>query len=264
MAGERQSALLVVDDLPANLKLLDAVLSPRGYRLVCAGSGTEALARLRDEPIDLALLDVVMPDMDGYELCRLIREQPATRLLPIVMVTASGAQEKLRAIEAGADDFVVKPLQQAELLARIRSLLRIKQYQDANAAQAAELAALNRSLEARVTERTQELEEARAQVLALYQELSRRNRELQALVERLSAAGGAHQPKPPPPEFAQLTPREREVLQQLARGRSNAEIAEALVLGIATVKYHVEHIIAKLGVVDRTQAALRAVEHGVI
>ena len=94
----------------------------------------------------------MMPGMDGYETCRRIREDPATSFIPVVMVTASGTQEKVRAIEAGADDFVTKPLNQAELLARVRSLVRVKRYHDTVVAQAAALAEWNRQLEERVAD----------------------------------------------------------------------------------------------------------------
>ena len=102
------------------------------------------------EPVDLVLLDILMPEMDGYEVCRALRAEPSTSFLPVVMITASGEQEKVAAIEAGADDFIAKPFDQAELLARVRSLLRIKHYHDTIEAQAAELAAWNRELEQRV------------------------------------------------------------------------------------------------------------------
>ena len=120
--------ILVVDDLPQNVRLLRAVLEPRGYDVCDAASGEEALALLPS--VDLVLLDVLMPGMDGYEVCRRIRADPATAFLPVVMITASGEQEKRRALEAGADDFVTKPFDQAELLARVGSLLRIKRYHD--------------------------------------------------------------------------------------------------------------------------------------
>ena len=150
--------VLAVDDLPANVRLLDAVLSPRGYRVLGAGSGPEALALVAERRPDLILLDIVMPEMDGYEVCRRLRQDPATAFLPVVMITASGDQERLLAIEAGADDFVAKPFDQAELLARVRSLLRIKRYHDTIEGQAAELAEWNRTLEQRVQEQVEQLE----------------------------------------------------------------------------------------------------------
>jgi class 3 adenylate cyclase/CheY-like chemotaxis protein len=150
--------VLVVDDLPANVRLLDAVLSPRGYRVLGAGSGPEALALVAEHRPDLVLLDIVMPEMDGYEVCRRLRQDPATAFLPVVMITASGDQERLLAIEVGADDFVAKPFDQAELLARVRSLLRIKRYHDTIEGQAAELAEWNRTLERRVQEQVEQLE----------------------------------------------------------------------------------------------------------
>ena len=102
--------VLVVDDVPQKLRLLEAVLSPRGFRVATASSGTEALDALRKEHPDLVLLDILMPGMDGYEVCRRIREDPGTAFLPVIMMTASGEQEKVRAIESGADDFVATSL----------------------------------------------------------------------------------------------------------------------------------------------------------
>jgi class 3 adenylate cyclase/CheY-like chemotaxis protein len=156
-----EATILVVDDLAQNIRLLEAVLGPHGYVVVPATSGHEALACVRSRPVDLVLLDIVMPGMDGYEVCRTLRADDTTQFLPIVMITASGQQEKAAAIEAGADDFITKPFEQAELLARVRSLLRIKRYHDTIEAQAAELAAWNRQLEQRVDAQVAELERAR-------------------------------------------------------------------------------------------------------
>ena len=150
--------VLAVDDLPQNIRLLDAVLGPRGYRVVGAQSGVEALTRIAQDPPDLVLLDVLMPDQDGYEVCRSIRRNPVTAFLPIVMITASGDQERIHAIEAGADDFVTKPFLPAELVARVSSLVRIKQYHDTIERQARELTAWNAELENRVATQLQELE----------------------------------------------------------------------------------------------------------
>jgi class 3 adenylate cyclase/CheY-like chemotaxis protein len=152
------ATVLVVDDLPQNARLLDAVLAPRGYRVLTAESGEDALALLKDMSPDLVLLDIFMPGMDGYEVCRRIRQQPATEFLPVVMITASGDQEKRGAIEAGADDFVTKPFDQAELLARIKSLVRIKRYHDTVERQREELTAWNQELEHRVRTQVDELE----------------------------------------------------------------------------------------------------------
>jgi adenylate cyclase len=151
--------ILVVDDTPQNIKVLDAILSPRGYRVVTARSGAEALQKVRDEAPDLVLLDILMPGMSGYEVAQRLRADPATGVLPIVMVTALGAQEeKVKAIEAGADDSLTKPVNQLELLARVKSLLRIKQYHDTIQSQASQLAEWNKTLEDRVSRQVEELE----------------------------------------------------------------------------------------------------------
>ncbi len=150
--------VLVIDDQPQNIRLLDAVLSPRGYRVVSASSGTEALELLAQNHPDLVLLDIVMPGMDGYAVCRRIREDPATAFLPVVMITASGDQERLQALEAGADDFVSKPFNQSELLARVASLARVKRYHDTIRRQADELEAWTKELEQRVSDGVEELE----------------------------------------------------------------------------------------------------------
>ena len=150
--------ILIIDDTAQNIRLLDAVLSPQGYRIATAGSGREGLAKMSSENPALVLLDIVMPDLSGLEVCRRIRENPATRLLPVVMLTSSGDQDKTMAIEAGADDFLERPFNQPELLARVRSLLRIKAYYDTIQGQAAELAEWNHTLEARVQAQVEELQ----------------------------------------------------------------------------------------------------------
>jgi len=144
--------ILVVDDMPVNIKLLADLLAVKGYTVATASGGAEALEKIDKEQPDLVLLDVMMPGMSGYDVCRKIRQNTATAMLPVIMVTAlDPTQERVKGIEAGADDFLTKPINQPELLARVKSLMRIKLLHD-------ELADWNRTLEQRVEQQLAQLD----------------------------------------------------------------------------------------------------------
>ena len=172
-----QAKILVVDDTPANLKLLGDLLAMKGYAVSTAPNGEEGLARVMSEKPDLVLLDVMMPGMSGYEVCRRIRENAATALLPVVLCTSlDPQQERVKGIEAGADDFLSKPVNQPELFARVKSLLRIKSLLD-------EVKEWNAKLEQRVSEQ-----------LAEVGRLARMKRFLSPQVADLILAGGGEDP----------------------------------------------------------------------
>jgi PAS domain S-box-containing protein len=123
--------ILVVDDLTQNNELLEAYLVPQGYEVIKAVSGEEAFKKLADNQIDLILLDVMMPGMDGFEVTRRIRQDPKTRLMPIILVTAlKETEDRIKGIKAGCDDYISKPFDKMELLARVQSLLKVKAYND--------------------------------------------------------------------------------------------------------------------------------------
>ena len=129
--GVDNSKVLVVDDVPLNRKLQQAYLDAVGYRVVLAQDGVEALQRVEEEWPDLILLDVMMPKMNGFQVCRKLKNNESTQFIPVILVTAlNEIEDKIKGIEAGADDFICKPFNKLELLARVKSLIRIKHLHD--------------------------------------------------------------------------------------------------------------------------------------
>ena len=186
--NQPMARILCVDDEPLNLSLLEAMLSPRGYDVVSAVNGPEALEKIAAERIDICLLDVMMPGMDGFEACRRIKSDDLHRNIPVVMVTSyADMKNRILGIEAGAEDFISKPFDSAEVLARIKMLLHVKSLNE-------ELQNAHDKLESVVKERTEELTRANAQLL---QEIEERKgaeeslqgafAEIKVLKERLQA-----------------------------------------------------------------------------
>ncbi len=158
--------ILIVDDNPTNLDILQARLAPHNYEIVTATDGEEALAIAREKQPDLILLDIMMPKMDGIEVCRHLRADPSLPFMPIIMVTAKAdSKDVVAGLEAGADEYLTKPVDHAALVARAKSMLRIKALHDTVLEQAArleeqsaQLAEWNRTLEQKVAEQLGELE----------------------------------------------------------------------------------------------------------
>jgi putative two-component system response regulator len=150
VARRRLARILVVDDNQHNTLLMRELLTRRGYDVVTANNAGEAETEMQEHPPDLVLLDVIMPDRSGYELCREWKENHATRLIPVVMITGlSDREDKIRGIEAGADDFLNKPVFPEELFARVQSLLKMKDYTDELDNAEAVLCSLGLSVESR-------------------------------------------------------------------------------------------------------------------
>ncbi len=150
LAGRRRQSILVVDDNLVNAALLRDLLATRGYEAVAVQSAAAAEAEIRRQAPDLILLDVVMPGKSGYEVCRELKGDSKTRLIPIVMITGLSAREdRLKGIEAGADDFLTKPISSEELFARVSSLLKLKEFTDELETVDSVLCTLGLSVEAR-------------------------------------------------------------------------------------------------------------------
>jgi len=151
--------VLIADDNAANLRIMRTRLTADGYEVVTAADGEEALAVAHEAKPDLILLDIMMPKVDGIEVCRTLKKQQSPSFVPIILVTAmADAKDSVAGPEAGADEYLTKPVDHAALSARVRSMLRIKSLHDTVAAQADEIARWNTTLENRVAEQVAELE----------------------------------------------------------------------------------------------------------
>ncbi len=151
--------ILIVDDNPTNVKILQTRLAADGYEIVTAADGEQALARARQDSPDLILLDVMMPKLNGIEVCRRLRADPDFPFTPIIMVTAmTDSKDVVAGLEAGGDEYLTKPVDHAALGARVRSMLRIKRLHDTVEHLVAEVKEWNASLERRVSEQVAELE----------------------------------------------------------------------------------------------------------
>src|SRR5713101_1461432 len=176
--------ILIADDTPANLHILQLRLAANGYEIITATDGEEAITAARQHHPDLILLDVMMPKLDGIEVCRQLRADPSLPFIPIIMVTAkTDSRDVVAGLEAGGDEYLTKPVDQAALVARVKSMLRIKNLHDTAQELAAQLAESNKTLEQRVREQVEQLER-----------LGRLRRFFSPQLAELIVAGGADDP----------------------------------------------------------------------
>jgi len=151
--------VLIADDNPDNREIFQTRLATQGYEIVVATDGEEALSFAREYTPDLLLLDVMMPKIDGVDVCRTLRADPSLPFIPIIMITAkSSTQDVITALEAGADEYLTKPVDHAALVARVKSMLRLKALADTVNEQSRKLAEWNATLERRVADQIKQLE----------------------------------------------------------------------------------------------------------
>ncbi len=245
ISGRRKQSILVVDDHRLNAELLREMLTMRGYQASVVASAADAEEQIRREAPDLILLDVIMPGKTGYELCRELKDNPETRLIPIVMITGLNAHEdRLQAIEAGADDFLTKPISPEELFARVKSLLKLKEFTDELETAESVLCTLGLSVEARdpYTEGHCERLAKNASDLGIHLNLE------EECVVALRRGGYLHDlgkicvPDEILKKGTNLTPAEWEIMKKHpVTGESICRPLKSLRLVLPIIRYHHEH-----------------------
>jgi putative two-component system response regulator len=244
---EDKPKVLVVDDEPLNLKLLEALLLGLEYDVIKAASGEQALQLVDKTDIDLILLDVMMPQMDGFEVCRRLKSTNRTRLIPVIMLTAlSGTDAKVKGIEAGADDFITKPPNKMELLARTKSLIRVKTLNDDLTSIETVLYALANAIEARDPYTEGHVQRVAHLALALGERLLLPEREMKALKLGgiLHDIGKIKVPDAILNKPGMLTPEERNVMETHANAGYQICLPLTRSLGTAldVIRYHHEKL----------------------
>jgi putative two-component system response regulator len=223
---------MVVDDEALNRKLITAMLTPQGYQVIQAVDGRDCLRKIQENPPDLILLDIMMPEVNGFEVVKSLKAEEKFSLIPIVMVTALGdVNDRVQALEVGADDFLTKPVDRMELRARVRSLLKVKAYND-------HMVNYRQELEFEVRRRTEEIQETNKKLAKAHEKL--RGASLETIF-RLSRAA----------EFKD----EDTGAHIISMSRISARLAERLKLSPATVESILYaspmHDIGKIGIPDR-------------
>lgn len=287
--SESKAKVLVIDDTPANLSLLLDTLELSEYEVLVAESGPAALEMISEAPPDIILLDVIMPGMDGYETCRLLKDNPTWASIPVIFMTAlDDPDAKVRAFASGAVDYITKPIYAPEVLARLAAHLKIhflqQQLEDELnmrveaenlLSQSLNLAVVLFDTNRRIIFSTRlaeallhkyddqfdgstfpDLTESASDQLEVRQFAEKEQRDITMLIlqEKDSPPGpGALLP-------LGLTAREAEVLYWIAQGKSNPDISAILATSVRTVHKHVENIFRKLGLETRSAAALTAME----
>jgi DNA-binding NarL/FixJ family response regulator len=202
--------LLLIDDDPNLILLVKDYLEFRGYEVVTAENGREALEVLESEVPDMIICDVMMPEMDGYSLVSAIRQDPKTSWIPVLFLSAKGqSQDRVKGLNIGADVYMVKPFEPEELVAQVESSLK----------------------------------------------------QASRLIQHKDAKGGDNAPKIQVPFDVELTPTELRVVQFVARGMANREIAEELNVSQRTIESHVSNMLGKTGLHNRTELARWAIEN---
>jgi cyclic di-GMP phosphodiesterase len=245
LAGRRKQSILVVEDNVVNAALLRELLASHGYPAVAVHNAAEAEAEIRREAPDLILLDVIMPGKTGYELCREIKADSRTRLIPVVMITGLSAQEdRVKGIEAGADDFLTKPISSEELFARVSSLLKLKEFTDELETADSVLCTLGLSVEAR-----DPYTEGHCERLARYAEdLGRFLRLDEESIVALGRGGYLHDlgkiavPDEILKKGSDLTPAEWEIMKRHpVTGEAICRPLKSLRLVLPIIRHHHEH-----------------------
>ena len=282
--------VLIVDDVPQNIQVLAATLSREGYDIATAMTGRQALAMVAELPPDLILLDVMMPEMDGYEVCRIMRDSSHAKEIPIIFLTVKDEMEDIiRGFKAGAVDYLRKPFNNDELLARVRTHLELKMVHEA-------LLNFSHDLEIKVEERTKELEEKNRALqeanTALKVVIRNREEDKRALeekilmnikelviplVSKLKTAKSLDEQKAYlellesnlekeiispflhnlSTKYLNLTPQELRIANFIREGKTSKEIADILNLAQRTVDFHRQNLRNKLNL-DQENSNLRS------